>query len=191
MRNFAVFCGSRSGTNPIYTTAARELGQAIGERGGRLIYGGGRVGLMGVVAIAAQQAGAEVLGFIPEALSSSEIAYREATELVIVETMHERKALMANRAEAFIALPGGYGTCDELFEILTWAQIGYHAKPVALLNTHGFFDLMLQWLDHMQAEGFLRPMHREYLLVADRVDDLFHQLTTFIPKPVALGSVKP
>jgi uncharacterized protein (TIGR00730 family) len=181
MRRVCVFCGSAAGAHPGYAAAARDLGRALAGRGLGLVYGGGRVGLMGEVATAALAAGGEVLGVIPHALSAKEIALAECTELVVVGTMHERKALMADRADAFVALPGGFGTCDELFEILTWAQLGIHRKPVALLNVNGFFTPLLGWLDHVVREGLLRPKHRELVLVADAAPDLLSKLAGWVP----------
>jgi uncharacterized protein (TIGR00730 family) len=136
---------------------------------------------MGELATAALQAGGRVVGVIPQALSAKEIAFGEATELVVVGTMHERKALMADRSDAFVALPGGYGTCDELFEVLTWAQLGIHQKPVAVLNAGGFFDPLVAWADHLTREGFLKPRHRGLLLVAGSVPELFEKLETWRP----------
>jgi uncharacterized protein (TIGR00730 family) len=181
MKRVCVFCGSATGTNPAYARAARELGRELASRGLELVYGGGRVGLMGEVASAALAAGGEVLGVIPHALSGKEIALAECTELVVVDTMHERKALMADRSDAFVALPGGFGTCDELFEILTWGQLGIHKKPVGLLNVNGFFAPLLTWLDHVVAEGLLKPKHRDLLLVADAVPELLAKLAAWTP----------
>jgi uncharacterized protein (TIGR00730 family) len=181
MRNVCVFCGSQSGSNGAHAETARELGRELARRGLALVYGGGRVGLMGEVAAAALRAGGEVVGVIPQSLSAKEIAFGEATELVVVDTMHERKALMADRSDAFVALPGGFGTCDELFEILTWGQLGIHRKPVAVLNAGGFFDPLLAWADHMTAEGFLKAKHRELLLVAGSVAELFEKLEAYRP----------
>src|SRR6187549_331832 len=152
MRHVCVFCGSQSGSNPLYTAAARELGAELAARGLALVYGGGRVGLMGEVASSTLAAGGRVVGVIPHALARKEIAQADCTELIVVDTMHERKALMADRADAFVALPGGYGTCDELFEIVTWSQLGIHRKPVAVLNVNGFFTPLLAWLDHVVNE---------------------------------------
>src|SRR5205085_2293982 len=135
--------------------------------------------------------GGEVVGVIPHALSAKEIAFAEATELIVVDTMHARKALMADRADAFVALPGGYGTCDELFEILTWAQLGIHRKPVGLLNVNGFFTPLLGWLDHVAGEGFLRPKHRDLLLVADSVAGLLDRLAAFVPPAPVTKWVEP
>jgi uncharacterized protein (TIGR00730 family) len=181
MKRICVFCGSQSGSDPAHAETARELGRELARRGLALIYGGGRVGLMGELATAALRAGGEVVGVIPQSLSAKEIAFGEATELVVVGTMHERKALMADRADAFVALPGGFGTCDELFEIVTWAQLGIHRKPVALLNVRGFFDPLLAWADHMTATGFLKAKHRELLLVAGSVPELFETLAAYRP----------
>lgn len=181
MNSVCVFCGSSSGSNPLYTEAARDLGAALAARGLALVYGGGRVGLMGVVASATLAAGGTVVGVIPHALAQKEIAQEDCTELVVVSTMHERKALMADRAAAFVALPGGFGTCDELFEILTWAQLGIHAKPVAVLNVNGFFTPLLAWLDHVVAEGLLKSKHRELILVAESVPELLAKLCAWRP----------
>ena len=181
LSSVCVFCGSASGTNPLYAEAARELGTALAAHGLALVYGGGRVGLMGVVASATLAAGGAVVGVIPHALAQKEIAQEDCTELVVVHTMHERKALMADRAAAFVALPGGFGTCDELFEILTWAQLGIHAKPVAVLNVGGFFTPLLAWLDHLVSEGLLKPKHRALLLVATTVPELLARLENWRP----------
>ncbi|MBA4187000.1 MAG: TIGR00730 family Rossman fold protein [Planctomycetaceae bacterium] len=181
MKHVCVFCGSASGVNPAYAAAAKELGRTLAERGLGLVYGGGRVGLMGEVALSALTAGGTVLGVIPHSLSHKEIALEECTELIIVDTMHIRKALMADRSDAFVALPGGFGTCDELFEILTWGQLGIHRKPVALLNVNGFFTPLLGWLDHVVAEGLLKPKHRDLVLVADTVPDLLTKLVAWVP----------
>ena len=181
MKHICVFCGSQSGANPLYAEVARELGRALAERNLSLVYGGGRVGLMGEVASATIRAGGRVIGVIPHALAGKEIAFGEATELIIVGTMHERKSLMADRADAFVALPGGFGTCDELFEILTWGQLGIHRKPIALLNVGGFFDPLVMWSDHMVREGFLKAKHRELLLVAASVPELLDMLVNWVP----------
>ena len=176
MNHLAVFCGSQFGTDPAYATAAADLGLELARRGVTLVYGGGRVGLMGVVAAACVEAGGAVVGVIPEFLAAKEIAFTAATELHVVATMHQRKAIMADRADAVAVLPGGFGTMDELFEILTWAQLGLHAKPVVLLNVNGFFDPLLAWVDHLTAEGFVHARHRNLLLTADGVPDLFARL---------------
>jgi uncharacterized protein (TIGR00730 family) len=181
VRRLCVFCGSRPGTRPVYAETARRLGAALAGRGLGLVYGGGAVGLMGVVADAALAAGGEVVGVIPRKLSSKEIAHGGLTELHVVGTMHERKALMADRADGFIALPGGYGTCDELFEIVTWAQLGLHSKPIGLLNVAGYFDPLLAWCDHMVGEGFLKPEYRALLLVAGTVEGMLERVLSFRP----------
>ena len=176
MNHLAVFCGSQFGTDPAYATAAAALGVELARRGVTLVYGGGRVGLMGVLAAACAEAGGAVVGVIPEFLAAKEIAFAAATELHVVATMHQRKAIMADRADAVAVLPGGFGTMDELFEILTWAQLGLHAKPVVLLNVNGFFDPLLAWVDHLTKEGFVQARHRDLLLTADGVRDLFARL---------------
>src|SRR2546421_2418842 len=154
MRRVCVFCGSRTGTAPVYAEEARRLGAALCRRGLGLVYGAGNIGLMGVLADAVLAHGGEVIGVIPRALVDKELAHAGLTQLHIVETMHQRKALMEQLADAFVALPGGYGTGDELFEILTWAQLHIHAKPIGLLNVAGYFDALLAWLNHTVAEGF-------------------------------------
>ncbi|MFO0848366.1 MAG: TIGR00730 family Rossman fold protein [Gemmataceae bacterium] len=181
MRSVCVFCGSQSGADPAHAETARLLGRELAARGLALVYGGGRVGLMGEVAAACVRAGGRVVGVIPNALSAKEVAFADATELIVVGSMHERKALMADRADAFVALPGGFGTCDELFEILTWAQLGIHAKPVAVLNAGGFFDPLLAWADHLERHGFLKPKHRSLLLTADTVAGLLAALAAYRP----------
>jgi uncharacterized protein (TIGR00730 family) len=168
MPNVCVFCGSRKGRSAGYIDATREFGLALAERGLGLVFGGGHIGLMGVLADAVLGAGRPVTGVIPRALADKELAHTGLSELIVVESMHERKAVMADRADAFVALPGGYGTGDELFEILTWAQLGLHRKPIGLLNTACFFDPLLNWLDHMVREDFLKPVHRGLVHVASR-----------------------
>src|SRR5262245_27253183 len=191
MRSVCVFCGSASGADRAYALAARELGRELAARKLGLVYGGGRVGLMGEVASAALAASGEVVGIIPHALAHQAIALAECTELVVVDTMHARKALMADRADAFVALPGGYGTLDELFEIVTWAQLGIHRKPVGLLNVNGFFTPLLAWLDHVVCEGLLKPKHRELLLVADTVPGLLAALAAWVPPAPVTKWVEP
>ena len=167
MFRLCVFCGSASGVRPAYLAAARELGRLLGERGAGLVYGGASVGLMGALADAALAAGAEVDGVIPRALVEREIAHAGLTRLHVVEGMHARKARMAELADAFVALPGGLGTLEELFEVWTWAQLGVHDKPLALLDVDGYFAPLLAFLAHAEAEGFVRPAHRA-ALVAER-----------------------
>ena len=191
LNSVCVFCGSASGTDPLYASTARELGREIAARKLALVYGGGRIGLMGEVASAVLASGGTVVGVIPHALARKEIAQEDCTELVVVDTMHERKSLMADRSEAFVALPGGFGTCDELFEIITWAQLGIHTKPVAVMNVNGFFTPLLAWLDHIVSEGFLRPKHRALLLVADTVPALLDALTSWVPPEPTTKWVEP
>ncbi len=150
-----VYCGSRPGENPAFAEAATAVGTWIGRHGGRLVYGGGRSGLMGTVAEATRQAGGRVVGVIPQALVDKELANRACDELHIVQTMHERKAMMAERSDAFIALPGGIGTFEELFEVWTWRQLGYHDKPLGLLNVAGYYDGLMGFLNHSVASGFM------------------------------------
>ncbi len=162
-----VYCGSRTGREPAYAEAARALGEILGRSGGELIYGGGRVGLMGVVADATMAAGGRVIGVIPEALMQREVGHGGLHELHVVPDMHQRKRLMAEGASAFLALPGGIGTLEELFEAWTWRQLGYHDQPVGLLNVGGYFDPLLQFVDRMVDEGFLAAEQRQML----RIDD--------------------
>jgi uncharacterized protein (TIGR00730 family) len=153
--SLCVYCGSRHGARPEYTAAARALGTAIGQRGWQLVYGGGKVGLMGEVADATLAAGGRVVGVIPESLERREVGHKGLHELHVVQTMHQRKQMMAERAQAFIALPGGIGTLEELYEVWTWRQLGYHDQPIGLLNTAGYYDSLLAFMRHSVAEGFL------------------------------------
>jgi uncharacterized protein (TIGR00730 family) len=181
VNNVCVFCGSQAGNPPLYANAARSLGALLAGRGLGLVYGAGHVGLMGVLADAALAAGGRVVGVIPQSLVDRELAHTGLTELIVVDTMHQRKAAMAERSAAFLALPGGYGTLDETFEILTWAQLGLHSKPVGLLNIAGFFDGLLAWLDHAAREGFVKRKHRELLLVDDDAERLLNRLGSDAP----------
>lgn len=183
MRRLCVFCGSQTGS-PAYIDATRQLGEALVRRGLGLVFGAGHIGLMGVLADTVLAAGGEAIGVIPQALVDKELAHGRLTKLHVVETMHQRKALMADLADGFIALPGGFGTCDELFEILTWAQLGLHAKPIGLLNVAGYFDLLRGWLDHAVREEFLKPKHRRLLLEADEAEPLLDLLMAYQPAPV-------
>ena len=178
IQSVCVFCGSRLGATPQYEQAAEAVGRLLAERSRTLVYGGGNVGLMGVLADGALKGGGEVIGVIPAALMERELGHGSVTDLRIVGTMHERKALMADLADAFLAMPGGYGTLDELCEILTWAQLGLHAKPVGLLNTEGYFDAFLSFLTRSVEEGFLQPIDREMLLVDSDPARLLEQLLT-------------
>jgi hypothetical protein len=179
MHAVCVFCGSNAGDRPAYAEAARALAELLALRGLTLIYGGGSVGLMGVLADAALSAGGRVVGVLPGHLSRREIAHAGLTELHIVSSMHERKALMAARADAFIALPGGLGTMEELFEVLTWGQLGLHRKPCALLNVDGYFDRMIGFLDQSVARGFVQPRHRDMLLVEPDPARLLERIATY------------
>ena len=165
IRRVCVFSGSRSGTNPGYERAARELGEAMAARGLGLVYGGASVGLMGAVADAVLRAKGEAIGVIPEALVSKELAHAKLTELHVVETMHERKAKMVDLSDAFVALPGGFGTFDELFEVLTWAQLGIHEKPIALLDAEGYYQPLVAMVDSAIRAGFVPEDQRALLLI--------------------------
>lgn len=174
-----VYCASSVGVNPVYNQVATELGEKMAARNIRLIYGGGGFGLMGNVADGVLQNGGEVTGVIPNFLADLEVAHKTLTEIHFVETMHERKYKMVQLARGVIALPGGYGTLDELFEILAWRQLKIYDGPVAIINTNGFYDLMLQQLDRMVADGFLKAENRELLLVAESVDQVLEQIADF------------
>ena len=176
IENVAVFCASADGVNPIYRAAAQELGKALATRNIGLIYGGARVGLMQAVADASLAHGGRVIGVIPEVLVKYEVAHEGLTELHITSTMHTRKAMMAERSDAFIILPGGFGTLEELFEVLAWQTIKIHSKPIVLVNTNGFYDTMLTFLDHCLNEGMMTIKKREILLVANTVNEVFSVL---------------
>ena len=175
-RRVCVYCGSKTGAGPVYTAAAASLGAALAKRGLGLVYGGGNVGLMGLLADAVLAGGGQVIGVIPQALVDRELAHLKLSELHVVEDMHQRKALMAAKAHAFIALPGGYGTLEELFEALAWSQLGFHPKPVGLLNTAGYFDHLLAFLDHAVGEEFLQGRHRRLLQVGAEAEALVDTL---------------
>jgi len=183
MKRICVFCGSNAGARSEYAEAARALATVLAERKLGIVYGGGNVGLMGVLADAALARGGEVIGVIPQKLVDKEVAHRGVTELRIVETMHERKALMNDLSDAFLALPGGFGTLDEFFEVLTWSQLGFHGKPCALLNVAGYYDGMLAMLDHAVTERFLRPAHRELVIADTDPLRLLQRLSAFVPAP--------
>lgn len=163
--SLGVYCGSRPGLGPVYVETARDVGHWIGQHGGQLVYGGGKSGMMGVVAQATQEAGGRVVGVIPHALVDKEHANLLCDELYVVDTMHERKALMAERAQAFVAIPGGIGTLEELFEVWTWRQLGYHDKPVGILNVQGYYDAMLAFLDHSVAQGLMNEWQLDLVQV--------------------------
>ena len=170
--SLCVYCGSRPGTDPAFADAARFVGDWIGRHGGQLVYGGGRNGLMGLVARATLDAGGRVVGVIPRALVEREWANQDCTELLIVDTMHERKREMAERADAFLALPGGIGTFEEFFEVWTWRQLGYHAKPVGLFNVNGYYDGLLQFLAQSVAQQFMGPWQMELMVSGRDASDL-------------------
>lgn len=184
IRTLCVYCGSSSGARPAYAHAARLLGARLAHDGIGLVTGGGRVGLMGVIADAVLEAGGLAVGVIPQALLDREVGHEGLTELVVVETMHQRKALMAARADAVVALPGGLGTLEEITEMLTWAQLGLHAKPCGLLNVEGYYDALVAFLDHAVAERFVRPAHREMLTVASSPEALLAGLQAHTPPAV-------
>ncbi len=181
MQNILVFCGANAGRDAKYAALARKLGIALAERGYRLVYGGGKVGLMGAMADAALEADGEVIGIIPHFLQTREVGHAELTELVLVDSMHDRKIRMAERSDAVIVLPGGYGTLDELFEMLTLNQLGQHRHPIGLLNSGGFYDHLLRHLDHLVAEQFLKPAHRQLLFARPDIDSLLSALEAFEP----------
>ena len=186
-----VYCGSRPGDNPAYTQVAQAVGQWIGAHQGQLVYGGGRSGLMGTVAEATRLAGGRVVGVIPQALVDKELANRQCDELHIVQTMHERKAMMAERSDAFLALPGGIGTMEELFEVWTWRQLGYHDKPTGLLNQNGYYDALLGFLRHSVASGFMGESQMALIEVDPDWQNLLQTLvrTAGFPSPTELEKI--
>src|SRR5271169_5702452 len=187
LKRICVFCGSSVGSRPAYAAAARELGRTLAERGLGIVFGGGKVGLMGVLADAALAAGGEAIGVIPEALVAREIGHSGLTKLHVVRSMHERKTLMADLADAFIALPGGYGTFEEFFEAVTWTQLGIHQKPCGLLNVDGYYDALLALLGRAVADGFIREANRALVLDAPDVPTLLQKLEDFRPAAAELG----
>lgn len=191
LKRICVFCGSSDGARPVYVAAARELGAAMAARGIGLVYGGARVGLMGAIADAVLAGGGEAVGVIPQALVSREVAHTGLTALHVVESMHERKAMMASLSDAFVALPGGCGTLEELFEVLTWAQLGLHDKPCALYDVAGYYRPLLLHLDHAMTEAFLRPEHRAMVLSATTTDELWRALDGYVPPSVPKWIITP
>lgn len=187
LRHICVFCGSSVGARPAYPAAASELGRTLAERGVGVVFGGGKVGLMGMLADAALAAGGEVIGVIPQALLAREIAHSGLTKLHVVRSMHERKTLMADLASAFIALPGGYGTCEEFFEAVTWTQLGIHQKPCGLLNVDGYYDALLELLERAVADGFIREENRSLVLDASDIPTLLAKLIAFRPAGAKAG----
>ena len=184
MKRICVFCGASPGTNPIYLEAARAVGRALARRGLTLVYGGGGVGLMGTLADAALDAGGEVIGVIPRALQLRELAHAKLTSLHVVGSMHERKAKMAELSDGFIALPGGMGTLEEFTEVLTWAQLGLHARPCGLLDIAGYYAPLIAFFDRAVAEGFILPDHRRIVHVANDPDALLDAFLSYRPPVV-------
>ena len=179
-----VFCGSSPGLNPAFVAATRVLGAELALRGIEVVYGGGNVGLMGVLADAALSAGGRVIGVIPHALVARELAHQGLTALHVVNSMHERKALMAELADGFVALPGGFGTLEEFCEAVTWTQLGVHAKPCGLLNVDGFYDDLLAFFEHALGEEFLKPTHRQIVVAHSDAASLIDRLAAWMPPPV-------
>ena len=188
MKRIAVYCGSASPADPVYIEAARSVGRGLAERGIGVVYGGGRLGLMGAVADAALEAGGEVIGVIPQALVDAEVAHRGCTELHVVNTMHQRKQAFTDLSDGCITLPGGTGTMDELWEAMSWAQIGYHAKPVGLLNVAGYYDGLIEFVTKMGDVGFMRPQHRNLLIVDHSLEGLLQQMTDHVPS-IPIGQI--
>ena len=191
MPRICVFCGSSSGQDPIYREAASATGLALVRAGWGLVYGGGSVGLMGVVADSVMAAGGDVIGVIPERLAVKELLHVRVRDMRVVPTMHARKALMAELSAAFIALPGGYGTLEELFEVITWAQLGIHSKPIGILNTHGYFDALLEFIERSITDEFIKPEHRGFYVVSRNPDELLERLKNHVmpaaPKWISQG----
>jgi uncharacterized protein (TIGR00730 family) len=191
MKRICVFCGSSAGKRPAYREQARRLGETLARRGMGLVYGGGSIGLMGIVADAVLAVAGEVVGVIPRRLARKEIAHAGLTRLHVVPSMHERKALMAELADGFVALPGGMGTLEEMAEILTWAQLGLHQKPCGLLDVEGYYAPLAAFLDHAVAEGFLRPDHRALLLVDRDPEALLDAMARWRAPPGAVKWIEP
>jgi uncharacterized protein (TIGR00730 family) len=183
MKSLCVYCGSASGNNPSYAQAARQLGKDMVDNNVALVYGGGKVGLMGVIADEVMRLGGEATGIIPKALMEKEVGHLGLTRLHVVKDMHERKAMMADLSDGFVAMPGGIGTLEELFEIFTWAQLGLHEKPIGLLNVDGFYDGLIAFLKHVVAQGFLKADQASLLMHAANAEDLLHTLRSFRAPP--------
>lgn len=175
-QSLCVFCGSSPGARPEYVAAAQAFGRMMAVEGIQLVYGGGNVGLMGVIADTVLESGGDVVGIIPQSLADKEVAHQQLTTLHVVQSMHERKALMAKLADGFVVLPGGFGTLEEMFEVLTWTQLGFHRKPCGLLNVSGFYDKLTAFLDHCVEERFIKDVHRGLLLNADSPEALLEKL---------------
>ncbi|MEP1097594.1 MAG: TIGR00730 family Rossman fold protein [Cyclobacteriaceae bacterium] len=185
MKSVAVFCGANDGSLPVYSEQARHLGGRLAEIGIRVVYGGAKIGIMGKVAEGALNAGGEVIGVIPSFLQTIEVAHDNLTEMLVVETMHERKTKMNELSEGIIALPGGFGTMEEFFEILTWGQLGLHSKPMGLLNIDGFYDSLVTQFDVMVDNKLLKPDNREMVLVSNNIDDLLDRMRQYKAPAVA------
>ncbi len=181
MKRLAVYCGSATPGDPVYIETAAHVGRSLAARGIGVVYGGGRLGLMGAVADAALAAGGEVIGVIPEALQSAEVTHRGCTQVHVVSGMHERKRMFTELSDGFLTIPGGVGTMDELWEAVSWAQLGYHSKPVGLLNVAGFFDHLIAFNRHMATTGFVREAHRGILIVDDQLESLLDQMVAYQP----------
>jgi uncharacterized protein (TIGR00730 family) len=184
MKRITVFCGSSSGTEEIYTEQAALLGETLAKRNIELVYGGAKVGLMGAVANGVLNSGGTAIGVLPNFLRSKEIAHPKLTELILVDTMHERKTKMNDLCDGVIALPGGFGTLDELFEMLTWGQLGLHKKPIAILNVDGYYDALIAFVQTMTDKGLLKEVNQQMLLVSDTIDDLLDKMENYIPPSV-------
>lgn len=184
MKSIAVFCASSIGQDPVHLEQSVALGRFLASQGSKLIYGGGQVGLMGVIANAVLEAGGEAVGVIPRFLDTKEIGHTGLTELHVVENMHERKKLMHDLSDAFIALPGGFGTLEELFEILTWAQLGLHKKPIGILNSNGFYDQLMAFLTNMTEQGLLKKENLDMLLVSDTIAGLWEKMQAYVAPSV-------
>lgn len=184
MNRLCVYCGSSTGKRDVYVAAAGELGELLVQQEIGLVYGGSNVGIMGIIADTVLDGGGSVTGIIPNALHGKEIAHTGLTELHVVDSMHERKSLMAILSDGFIAMPGGFGTLEEIVEVITWGQLGFHDKPCGLLNVNGYFDQLLAFLDHSREEGFLKAQHRDMLLVADTPAGLLEQFANSTPPSV-------
>lgn len=181
MNRLAVYCGSATPADPRYIELAREVGTVLAQRGIGVVYGGGKAGLMGALASAALAAGGEVIGVIPQALVDMEVANHDCTQLHVVQTMHQRKQAFTDLSDGFITLPGGVGTMDELWEAVSWAQLGYHAKPVGLLNAFGFYDGLVAFNRQMADTGFIRPMHRDIIIIGETIGELLGKMAAFTP----------
>lgn len=184
MKRITVFCGSSSGTEEIYTSQAILLGQTLAKRNIELVYGGAKVGLMGAVADGVLNAGGKAIGVLPNFLRSKEIAHKQLTELILTDTMHERKTKMNDLCDGVIALPGGFGTLEELFEMLTWGQLGLHKKPIAILNIDGYYDALIIFVQTMTDKGLLKEVNQQMLLVSDSIDELLDKMENYVPPTV-------